>query len=222
MRKTGRIFRYIVLTLTVAVVMSMLCGCGKYKRVTKEVETVTTGIDVARYQGTIDWLAVSESDVDFAYVRVGYRGMEDGEITPDPNGRYNMQEAAKYGIPLGAYFFSTAVSAEEAEEEAKWVADMISGYPITYPVVYDCENFNDPNSRQYYMTSTERTDVALAFLKAIEEYGYEGMFYSSKMDLENNWEVSRIEEEYKIWVAQYPALPYPETTETSYAGTHHM
>lgn len=224
MRNKGIIIRYPVLLLVVVVLFFALTGCKGQKRVTKETEAVTLGIDVARYQGTIDWQEVSQSDIDFAYVRVGYRGMADGEITPDPNGRYNMQEAAKAGIPLGVYFFSTAVTEEEAEEEAAWVAEMISGYPITYPVAYDCENFNDPNSRQYFMTKQERTDVALAFLKAIEKHGYEGMFYASKVDmeLEKSWEVSRIQEDYKIWVAQYPALPYPDTPETSYSGIHHM
>lgn len=224
MRKRTRFFRYIILILIASMLLMLFSGCSRPKRVTKELETVTMGIDVARYQGTIDWQAVANADIDFAIIRVGYRGMEDGEITPDPNGRYNLQEASEVGIPMGVYFFSTAVNAEEAAEEAAWVADMISGYPITYPVVYDCENFNNPNSRQYYMTKTERTDVALAFLEAIEKYGYEGMFYASKVDMEEekSWEVSRIEEEYKIWVAQYPALPYPETPQTSYPGMHHM
>ena len=224
MSRKGRIFRYIILMFIIAACLTAFSGCSRNKRVTKELETVTMGIDVARYQGTIDWQAVADANIDFAIVRVGYRGMEDGEITPDPNGRYNMQEASKAGIPLGVYFFSTAANVAEAEEEAAWVADMISGYPITYPVVYDCENFTNPNSRQYYMNKTERTDVALAFLAAIEKYGYEGMFYASKVDMEedNAWEVSRIEEEYKIWVAQYPLVPYPETPETSYSGTHHM
>ncbi len=220
----GRIFRYILLLAAAAALLMVFLGCRGYKRVTKETETITMGIDVARYQGTIDWQEVASGNVDFAFVRVGYRGMADGEITEDPNGRYNMQEAAKAGIPLGVYFFSTAVTEEEAQEEADWVAEMISGYPITYPVAYDCENFNDPDSRQYALSKSERTDVALAFLKAIEKHGYEGMFYASKVDmeLEKSWEVSRIEEDYKIWVAQYPALPYPETPETSYSGTHHM
>lgn len=224
MRGRGRIFRYLLLIIIFAVLLAVFVGCKPYRRITKEIETVTLGIDVARYQGTIDWQEVSQSDVDFAIVRVGYRGMAEGEIIPDPNGRYNLQEAAKAGIPLGVYFFSTAVTEEEAQEEAAWVADTIAGYPITYPVVYDCENFNDPDSRQYSLTKSERTDIALAFLEAIEKYGYEGMFYASKgdMELEKNWEVSRIEEEYKIWVAQYPALPYPETQETSYSGLHHM
>lgn len=224
MRDRGRIFRYFLLCMILVWLVSVFAGCKFHRRVTKETETVTMGIDVARYQGTIDWQEVSQSDVDFAIVRVGYRGMVEGEIKEDPNGRYNMQEASKAGIPLGVYFFSTAVTAQEAQEEADWVAQIISGYPITYPVVYDCENFDNPDSRQYAMTKSERTDAALAFLEAIEKHGYEGMFYASKLDmeLEKAWEVSRIEEDYKIWVAQYPALPYPETKQTSYTGTHHM
>ena len=224
MREKGRILRYILLFLTVAALVAVFSGCRQYKRVTKETETVTMGIDVARYQGTIDWQQVADYGIDFAIVRIGYRGMSDGTIKEDPNGRYNLQEAAKAEIPLGVYFFSTAISEEEAREEAEWVAEMIAGYPITYPVVFDCENFNDPDSRQYFMNKTERTDVALAFLEAIEKKGYEGMFYASKVDMEQekSWEVSRIQEEYKIWVAQYPLLPYPETRESSYSGAHNM
>ena len=224
MRGRGRVFRYFILIFILASMLAVFCGCMRYKRLTKEIDTVTLGIDVARYQGTIDWQQVAQSGVEFAFVRVGYRGMKDGRIQEDPNGRYNLQEAAKAEIPLGVYFFSTAISEEEAREEAEWVAELVAGYPITYPVVYDCENFNDSGSRQYFMNKTERTNVALAFLEAIEKHGYEGMFYASKVDmeLEKSWEVSRIEENYKIWVAQYPALPYPETRETSYSGLHHM
>lgn len=182
------------------------------------------GIDVARYQGTIDWQAVAESGIKFAMVRIGYRGMSDGEIKADSNGKYNLQEASKAGIKLGVYFFSTAVTEEEAMEEAAWVADQIGGYPITYPVAYDCENFKDPESRQFLMDKESRTDIALTFLKTIEKLGYEGMFYASKGDMEGSkeWDMKRIEEDYKVWVAQYPAEPYPETRESSYSGAHQM
>ena len=189
-----------------------------------QTDEMTFGIDVARYQGTIDWETVAAAGVDFAMVRVGYRTLVDGEITPDPNAKFNMQEAQKYGIKLGAYFFSTAVTRAEAIQEAKWVADYIAQYPITYPVAYNCEGFNDPENRQYTLNKTERTDIALVFLKTIEELGYEGMFYASKNEMENDarWEVSRIDPEYKIWVAQYPEEPYPATPRSSYTGKHHM
>lgn len=208
----------ILLLLMAALV---LCGCS---RRAKETDETTTGIDVARYQGTIDWSRLATSRVDFAMVRLGYRSSADGTIVEDANARYNLQEAQKNEIMLGAYFFSTAVSKEEAIEEANWAADLIDQYSITYPVAYDCEGYLEPDSRQYGLSAEERTDIALAFLKQIEKRGYEGMFYSSKNELEGDhqWQTSRIEKEYKIWVAQYPAVAYPATGASSYSGTHHM
>lgn len=215
--KQRKIFRAVLICLCILV----LSGCGR-KRVTEETKDTTFGIDVARYQGTIDWQELKQSGIDFVMVRLGYRGMKDGEITEDSNARHNLQEGAKAGIPLGAYFFSTAISPEEAEEEARWASELMAQYPITYPVVYDCEGFHNANSRQYGMSAQERTDIALVFLETIEELGYEGMFYASKHDLETEWELSRIEENYKIWVAQYPQVPYPGTHQSSYTGKHHM
>ena len=226
MNQKIKIIRVVAIVMAAVIFMYMMSGCDgrPEKRTTTELEEITLGIDVAKYQGTIDWQRVADAGIEFAIVRVGYRGMENGEIHSDSNGLYNLQEASKAGIPVGAYFFSTAISKEEAVEEAKWMAEQIAPYPITYPIVYDCENFNDPESRQYHMTRKERTNVALAFLETIEEYGYEGMFYASKndMEFENEWEISRIEDRYKIWVAQYPAEPYPQTAQSSYSGEHHM
>lgn len=215
--------RLLALVLAAVLLLTALTGCG-HSRTTRETDEITHGIDVARYQGTIDWQQVAQSGVQFAMVRLGYRSMTQGEIVEDCNARYNLQEASKAGIALGAYFFSTAVTEEEAEEEAKWAAKLLSGYPITYPVVYDCEGFNDPDSRQYSLTKEERTDIALVFLKTIKKLGYEGMFYGSKNQLQNDthWETSRIAKRYKIWVAQYPDSPYPETPQSSYPDDHHM
>lgn len=191
---------------------------------TQETAETTLGIDVAKYQGTIDWQQVADTGIDFAMVRVGYRTQKSGEIVEDTNARYNMQEAAANGLHVGAYFFSTAVTKEEAVEEAKWVADYISQYPITYPVAYNCEGFNNPENRQYELTKTERTDLAIAFLNEIYEQGYTPMFYASKneMTADSLWETSRIEKSFKIWVSQYPQEPYPETSSSTYSGTHDM
>lgn len=99
----------------------------------------TVGIDVSKYQGTIDWQQTAASGVDFAMVRIGYRTNQTGEILADGNARYNLQEAQANGIKTGAYFFSTAVTEEEALQEADWMADYISQYAVTYPVAYNCE-----------------------------------------------------------------------------------
>ena len=157
-------------------------------------------------------------------VRLGYRSYADGSIVEDPNARYNLQEAQKNNIMLGAYFFSSAVNTTEAVEEANWAADILDHYSINYPIAYDCEGFLEETSRQYDMSVKERTDVALAFLKQIEKRGYEGMFYASKNDMEkfHRWDMSRIEKHYKVWVAQYPEVGYPTTEKSSYTGPHAM
>lgn len=189
-----------------------------------ENENTTIGIDVSKFQGTIDWKAVADAGIDFAMVRVGYRTQNSGEITADANAKYNMQEAEANGIHVGAYFFSTAVSEEEAVEEAKWTADYISRYQITYPVAYNCEGFDRPENRNASLTVTERTDIAIAFLTKIYKQGYTPMFYASRNEMlgDNLWETSRLEKSFKIWVAQYPKQPYPQTEKAEYPAAHDM
>ncbi len=175
------------------------------KEVDGETEEMTDGIDVSEFQGNIDWDEVAESGVDFVMVRVGYRTMSSGEIVEDRCAKYNLQEAAARNIYLGAYFFSTAVSEEEVLEEAQWTADFLAGYPITYPVAYNCEGFQNENSRQHDMSVEERSALAEAFLKEIEERGYTGMFYAARNELAGDllWDASALELHYRMWVAQY-------------------
>ncbi len=171
-----------------------------------ELAGKSIGIDVAKYQGTIDWKQVADAGIEFAMVRVGYRTQKTGEICPDTNAKYNMQEAQANGIKVGAYFFSTAVTEAEAIEEADWVADYIAQYRITYPVAYNCEGFDDSESRQYSLSQSERTDIAAAFLNRIYECGYTPMFYAAKSELEADaeWDTSRLQQTYKLWMAWYP------------------
>lgn len=185
---------------------------------------VTHGIDVSKYQGNIDWKKVADSGIDFVMVRIGHRTLVSGEIVEDKTAKYNMQEAQKYGIKVGAYFFSTAITKQEAIEEANKVADIIDQYQITYPVAYDCEGFDRSGNRQYGMSIKERTDTAIAFLDTIIERGYSPLFYGSKSDMEDElqWDMERISSLYSVWVAQYPSKPYPETKYSTYSGAHVM
>lgn len=214
--------RLLALVLVFAMVLGLLSGC-KPKRA-EEIEMISLGIDVARYQGTIDWQQVADSGVEFAMVRIGYRSRKDGLIKPDPNARYNLQEAQRCGVKLGAYFFSTAITSEEIQEEVKWIEELLAPYAITYPVAFDCEGFSEADSRQYGLSKTERTDLAVEFMEGIKKIGYEPMFYASKNDMLNDakWDTSRIEEHYKIWLAWYPYQPYPETREADYPGSYQM
>ncbi|MEE1278745.1 MAG: GH25 family lysozyme [Acutalibacteraceae bacterium] len=184
---------------------------------------VAHGIDVSKWQGKIDWQKVAKSGINFAVIRVGFRG-EDGKIYPDENADYNIQQAEKNGILVGVYFFSTAKTENEAKEEAAFTADKIKGYKISLPVVYDCEGYKNTDSRMFSLSADERTQNALAFLQSIEKYGYKGMFYGSKNDLEdaNIWNVKLLEKQYKIWVAQYSSPTYPQKENPDYYGKYDM
>lgn len=186
-------------------------------------EGKANGIDVSKWQGKINWKSVKSAGIDFAVIRIGFRG-ENGIIYKDDCADYNIQQAEKAGVLVGVYFFSTSTNTAEAEEEAKWTVSAIAGYPISYPVVYDCEGFKNSESRMYGLSNTQRTDNALAFLKYVEQKGYEGMLYSAKSELENSayWDTERIEAACKVWVARYPDIPYPKTAHPDYSGRYDM
>lgn len=171
----------------------------------------SNGIDVSKWQGKIDWKKVKESGVEFAFIRIGYRG-ENGVIQKDENADYNLQQAEKAGILTGVYFFSTAVSEDEAIEEANFTLKAIAGYSISYPVVYDCEGYTNSSSRMYSLTASQRTANADAFLKTVAAAGYDTMFYGALTEITQPvyWDLDFISEKYKIWVAQYPVVTYPQ------------
>lgn len=190
------------------------------KQIASETGDTTLGIDVSEFQGNIDWDEVSGSGIDFVMVRAGYRTAVSGEIKEDATARYNLQEAGARGIHLGAYFFSTATTEAEAEEEAAWMKEFLAGYAITYPVAYNCEGFQNSANRHYNLTIDERTRLAEVFLDSMESGGYTGMFYAAKNELADNlmWDADELELRYRMWVAQYPAITYPELPAPEYDG----
>lgn len=200
-------------------------GNGASVDISRQEKTAKSiGIDVARYQGRIDWKAVAADGIDFAMIRAGYRSTVSGEINEDPYAAYNIINALANDINVGIYFFSSAVTETEAVEEANWVADFIKKYSITYPVAYNCEGFSDSDSRQYTLTREERSALAVKFLDTISQRGYTPMFYASKYEMENNnmWDMTSIGNKFKVWVAWYPENPYPATEKASYSGDYHM
>ena len=179
----------------------------------------SNGIDVSKWQGKIDWQKVKNSGIEFAFIRIGYRG-ENGVVYKDDNADYNIQQAQKAGVLVGVYFFSTAVSDAEAKEEAEWTLQAIEGYPISYPVVYDCEGYKNSTSRMFDLTATQRTTHAMTFLETVKDAGYDVMFYGARGEIEDEayWDIQSIEKRYKIWVAQYSGVAYPQKDTPDYQG----
>lgn len=164
-----------------------------------------TGIDVSVHQGTIDWEAVARDGIDFAMVRVGYRGYLDGALHEDVNARANIEGALAAGLDVGVYIFSQALTPEEAAEEADFIIDYISGYDISMPVVFDWETVEDPEARTTEPRGREMlTELALAFCRRVDAAGYRPMVYFNRYqgdDLLDLWQLR----EYGFWLAQYDA-----------------
>lgn len=143
------------------------------------VKASIMGIDVSKYQGVVDWEQVKASGVDYAILRLGFRGMNEGTLELDPMYLENIEAATKAGMPVGVYFFSQAITTEEAIEEAKMVLNNIKGYDITYPIVFDTEVITTYNARANNLTRQERTDIAIAFCEEIKAAGYKPMIYAN-------------------------------------------
>ncbi len=170
------------------------------------------GIDVSYYQGDIDWEAVAAdpANIEFAFIRAGYRGYISGDIVMDEQLHNNLEGSTAAGIDTGVYFYSQAINVEEAREEASFVIENIKDYDITYPVVFDMEEVYDDNARTNNLTATEITDITIAFCEEIKAAGYTPVVYGNIGWMMFSLELSRLED-YDKWFAQYfrqPFFPY--------------
>ena len=169
-----------------------------------------SGIDVSSYQGEVDWHQVAEAGVDFAIIRLGYRGYESGKLVEDKFALQNLEGAAEAGIQLGVYFFSQALNPNEAREEARFVLDMIDPYEIAMPVVFDWEHVNSETARTNGMNPYAATDCAQAFLEVIDEAGYWPMMYFNSFQSRKLFYLDQLME-YDFWLALYSdrmSFPY--------------
>ncbi len=160
------------------------------------------GIDVSYYQDEIDWKKVAADGVDFAIIRVGYRGYSEGTLNMDTYFEANVKGALDAGLDVGLYFFSQAVSVEEAVEEAEYLLDAIEGYEINYPVVFDWEPLHYAASRTNVYDGKVVTDCAVAFMERIAEAGYIPMMYYNKTMAYLKLDLERLAG-YETWLAQY-------------------
>ena len=160
----------------------------------------TLGIDVSKYQPSINWASVKASGISYVIIRCGYRGSSTGVLVEDPYFRSHIKGAKAAGLKVGVYFFTTAVTEAEAVEEASMCASLCSGYGINYPIFMDCES----SGRAGYMSMSpaQRTSIIKAFCNTIKSAGYTPGVYANKTWLTSYINTSEISS-YKIWLAQY-------------------
>ena len=177
-------------------------------KVTLKTGTAVLGIDVSTWQNDINWEKVKKAGVEFAIIRLGYRGTSVGSIFADDTAKKNYEGATNAGIKVGGYFFSQAITVEEAIEEANFVLDMIKDWDIQMPIVFDWE-FMGEDARTYQMDARLLTDCTKAFCDTIRDAGYEPMIY---FNVNQGNTLLFLEElvEYRFWLAMYESeMVYP-------------
>lgn len=150
---------------------------GKYSYVVDNQDVSRFGIDVSSHQGDIDWNAVAADGVQFAFIRAVYRGYGTGKLLVDEKCIENIEGAQAAGIDVGVYVFSQAVNQAEVLEEASTVLNLLEGYTLQLPIVFDVEKVADSQARTNSLSVEERTNLTIAFLDAVKNAGYDPMFY---------------------------------------------
>ena len=160
------------------------------------------GIDVSKFQGSIDWNAVKADGITFAIIRCGYRGYGSGALVEDSTYRANIRGAINAGLKVGVYFYSQATNEAEAVEEASMVLSLVSGYSLPLGVYYDTEKVAGDTGRADTISAAQRTACAVAFCETIRNSGYSAGVYSYASWFYNSLNFANISK-YNIWIAQY-------------------
>lgn len=160
------------------------------------------GIDVSSWQGEIDWEAVRDSGVEFAFIRVGYQLDYNTEYILDKTFQANIAGATEAGLPVGVYFYTYANTTEEAQRQADWIVEQLGDYPVKLGIAFDWEDWADFNNASMSLRTVQQ--VAEEFLTTVRQHGYTGLLYSSKVYLDRIWQPGAwLPEEAQVWLAQY-------------------
>lgn len=179
----------------------------KYFEDGKQVSYV--GADISKYQDYVDFVKLKKAGVDYVMLRVGARGYGSGQLVLDEYFADNIRRANDAGLKIGVYFFSQAITTDEAVEEANMVLANILDYQISYPVAFDMEYVENDTARVENLSKSEKTAIAKAFLDTVKNAGYTPMIYGNKEWLIKRIDMSKLTA-YDVWLSQQTDVPdYP-------------
>lgn len=179
----------------------------RIRLVAKKEKRSYKGIDVSKFNGSVNWGFVKRDGIDFAFIRAGFRGYGSrGTLNEDPYFKLNMQGAKQAGIPVGVYFITQAITPQEAVQEANWVIERVKNYNIDYPIAIDIEapGLENPNDipRTQNLDKNTRTYLAKLFCQTIQKSGYIPIIYCNVDWAYNYLNMSELSE-YDTWIASY-------------------
>lgn len=166
------------------------------------------GVDISEHNGIVDWEALGKS-VQFAFIRIGYRGYTDGKLHTDKMAKENLRGARKAGIPVGVYVYSQATTEAEAQEEARFVLDAVRFAKVELPLIIDYEYGYDANGdhagrlHQANLTKKETTRLLCAFCDTVTAEGYTAGVYANSHFYISKFDASSLPKGTLRWVADY-------------------
>ncbi|GAA2974658.1 cell wall-binding repeat-containing protein [Finegoldia magna] len=150
------------------------------------------GADISKYNGNVNMKLAKQNGMDFVILKAG-----SGYSGEDSKFQQNYRNAKAAGLNVGAYWYSYAMSVEEAKEEAVRFMKILGKKQFEYPVYLD---FEDPSQRR--IPTKTKTDMAIAFMSILEKNGYYTGLYSSGYWINNQFEKNRLKD-YDIWIAHW-------------------
>lgn len=187
----------------------LVCQSELMKYYENGKQTSYVGVDVSKFQDYIDFGKVKKAGIDFVMIRAGARGYGTGQLIVDEYFGDNLKRATDAGLQVGVYFYSQAITKEEAVEEANLVLENLGDYTISYPIAFDMELVTNDTARTDSLSKSERTGITKAFLDTIEDAGYKSIIYGNKEWLIRAIDMSKLTA-YDVWLSQPADIPdYP-------------
>lgn len=155
------------------------------------------GVDLSYCQEGISFPALKKAGVRFAIIRAGFSTKKD--VTMDKF----VSDCNTHGIDYGFYWYSYAMSIEQAQTEAEKCIEVIKNLSPTYPVFFDMEEKKQISG----LNTDTRTKMAIAFCEKIRQAGFKPGVYANPSFMENYYDKSRIVGRYDIWLAHWTNSP---------------
>ena len=172
---------------------------------------ISYGIDVSKwnYQSkAIDWEQVKADGIEFAFLRIGYSRLATGEFNKDECYDKALEGVKKAKIPFGIYYFSQAITVEEARNEANYVLKLLRDEKLDLPVVFDSERTEGGRLDATTLSRSEYTAINVAFCEIIEAAGYKAVIYNGLQGFNKELNTAQLEDKYEFWFARYNINTY--------------
>ncbi|MCI8322799.1 MAG: hypothetical protein HFI54_03960 [Lachnospiraceae bacterium] len=174
-------------------------------------KTSYVGVDISKHTGKVYFPSLKAAGVDYVMIRLGSRGYSTGQITLDENFKENIEGAIEAQLDVGVYFYSQAISQDEAVQEANFVAQNLEPYRahVKYPVAFNMGFVSNDKSRIEGLSREDKTAVTVSFLDAVRASGYVPMVYGDKEWLLKEVDLTKLQD-YDVWLSQEEEIPdYP-------------